>query len=148
MQVSSVNQGLPFKAAQVKSSSPLVSGDWLYLENGNKGGKTDTPAKKKSHWLRNTLIAAAAIALVSYGLIKGRQSEAISRVMDAGYENLTSKTDKLKYCVGKLGDWVGAAYNKTIGKVVNFVKDKLPHAASGAPDLTDAAGDIPAGTAI
>ena len=129
MRVASVNQGLPFKA-KVESSSPLVSGNWPYLENGNK---TETPAAttgKKSHWLRNTIITALAIGVIGYGLIKGRQSDSISRVMNAGYENLTSKMDKFKYGIGKLGDYAGIAYEKTIGKVVNYIKAKLPKAAA------------------
>ena len=140
MRVASVNQGLPFKA-KVESSSPLVSGNWAYLENNNK---TETPAaapEKKSHWLRNTIITALAVAAIGYGLIKGRQSESISRVMNAGYENLTTKMDKFKYGIGKLGDYAGAIYNKTIGKVVNYIKGKLPKAAEAAADAAESAAE-------
>lgn len=139
MRVSSVKQGLPFKA-KVESSSPLVSGNWPYLENGNK---TETPTTtapgKKSHWLRNTIITALAIGAIGYGLIKGRKSDAISKIMDKGYENLTTKMDKFKYGIGKLGDYAGAIYNKTIGKVVNYIKSKLPKAAEAAAEGAEAA---------
>ena len=138
MRVSAVKQGLPFKA-KVESSSPLVSGNWAYLENNNKTEAPTTTPQKKSHWLRNTIITALAVAAIGYGLIKGRQSESISRVMNAGYENLTTKMDKFKYGIGKLGDYAGAIYNKTIGKVVKYVQSKLPKAAEAAAEGAEAA---------
>ena len=143
MRVASVYQGLPFKA-KVESTSPLVSGDWAYLENSNKTETKTAVPEKKSHWLRNTIITALAIAAIGYGLIKGRQSESISRVMNAGYENLTSKMDKFKYGIGKLGDYAGIAYEKTIGKIVNYVRSKLPKAAEVAADAAESVAEATA----
>ena len=122
MRVSSVNQGLPFKA-QVNSASPLVSGDWAFLEVPD-AKKDVTPEKKESHWFRNSIITIAALALIGYGLIKGRNSEAIDKVMKSGYENLTSFGEKFKYGIGKLGDYAKTAYDCTIGKLVSRFASK------------------------
>lgn len=112
-----VNYGMPFKA-QVQSQNPLISGDWKFIGGPNNSVPTaPQPQKPKKSKLVPILLTVAALGLTAFGLSKARGTESIKKVVEGGWENAKGILDKVKFCIGKLGDYVNIAWNKTIGRL-------------------------------
>lgn len=114
MQVQKTCAGLPFKA-QVESSNPLISGDWRYLHEPSSNQNQTVP-QKESHWFRNTILTLAVLGLAAWGLIKGKNSEAVQNIINK--EATTVKDKVLKFLggsVNKLGGWAEAGWSKLTG---------------------------------
>lgn len=120
MEVTRINCGLPaFKALNVNSTSPLVSGNWQYTTAPNDNSGNTAKPKKKSSFLKKALITAAVALVAAFALAKARGMESINAVMEKGsFKELTSFGDKVKYVIGKAGDGVIYAYKNTIGRLL------------------------------
>ncbi len=120
MRVSSVNAGLPFKA-KVESTNPLISGDWKFVQDPSENGIPQNggqPApKKESHWFRNTIITLAVLGLACYGLVKGKNTEAVQKVMQNGASTFT---EKLLKGIGVAGDYIQRGYNAVVSRLPKF----------------------------
>ena len=124
MEVSRINCGVPFKA-QVESQSPLVSGNWAYLSDNGTAQDNFAPQKKKSGFWKKALIAAAAVVAVGIALAQTRKLSSIDAVMKKGsFKELQGFGEKVKYVIGKGGDYANKAYDCTIGKLLGMFKGK------------------------
>lgn len=149
MQVSSINQNMAFRA-KVDSPSPLVSGEWAFITD--KPSQTSEAPKKKSHWLRNTLITIGAIAVATAAFVGLRNTEAIKKVMETGgFKAQEGIGKKALWCLGKVGDGAVWLKNATWGNVVkgwNKLFKKAPAAevpvppAPAAPGVADATAEV------
>ncbi len=124
MEVTGINCGVPFKA-QVESQSPLVSGNWAYLSNQGTSADSFAPQKKKSGFWKKALIAAAAVVAVGIALAQTRKLSSIDAVMKKGsFKEVQGFGDKVKYVIGKGGDYAKSAYDCTLGKLFGLFKKK------------------------
>ena len=123
MQISSVNSmnGLPFKA-QVESTSPLVSGNWSYLQKPEV--QTQQAPQKKSSFMKKLLYTIGAVAVIGAALVGLRNTNAIKTVMSNTNSLAEAETlgQKAKYIVGKGGDWAKAAYDYAATRITNIFK--------------------------
>ena len=135
MQVSSINSMAAFKA-RVESASPLVNGDWMFIQDKPVQPASVAP-KKKSHWLRNTLIAVGTVIAATAAFVGLRNTHAIKTVMNAGgFGAQESFGKKALWCVGKVGDGAVWLKNATWGNLVkgwNKLFKKAPAAEVPAP---------------
>lgn len=121
MQINGINSAIPFKA-QVESTSPLVSGNWAFLQepqSTQNPQNTPTVNKPKSHWFRNTVLTLVAIAAIGGALIYGKNTDAVKKAIEAG--DAATFGQKILKGIGKAGDWAQAAFNGIKGI---FVKNK------------------------
>ena len=127
MQISAIRANA-FKA-RVESPSPLVSGDWQFITE-DSGKNSQAEPKKESKWLRNSLIGAAAVAVVAIALALLGKTDKISGILntEGGFKSVNGLGNKVLYGIGKAGQWVSTQW----GKVVNLFSTKAVEAAEEA----------------